>query len=465
MSLRGVARESRLNLHYTACMVDRQPREYARILLIKPSSPGDIIHALPVLRGLRRRFPRAHIAWLVATPFANLLEADPDISEIIAFDRRHFGRLGRSMGATRDFFRFMRELRGRRFDLVIDLQGLFRSGFLAWASGAGERIGFRDARELAWVFYNRRIPRQPRDMHAADKSLAVMELLGLDGAVPWSTAKSSLSDVEVPEPAAASFSRRACSASTPEAPEASHADQSSRPHPAERVGNPTARTATANEPVVHANAMPDFRIALKDDDRERAGALLAEAGINPSRGYAVLVPVTRWETKCWPADRYGQLARLLKDRYDLPSLLVGGAGDVALGEQAAAASQTEPASSRPGSRDSRAAVNLCGRTTLRELAAIVERARVVVTADSTPMHMAAAFGRPLVALFGPTNPARTGPHGREDSVLRLPLECSPCYLRRLSQCPYGHKCMNDLTVERVAAAVAKELGSAHMGTT
>ncbi len=390
--------------HYTPPMASASSSESQRILLIKPSSPGDIIHALPVLRGLRRRFPHAHIAWLVATPFANLLEADPDISEIIAFDRRHFGRLGRHAGATRDFFRFVRELRARRFDLVIDLQGLFRSGFLAWASGARERVGFRDARELAWLFYNRRISRLPRDMHAADKNMAALERL-------WDGGASDASGVH------------------------------------------------------RAGATADFRIALTNDDRDCAITLLAEAGIGAAREYAVLVPATRWETKCWPAERYGQLARFLKERYDLPSVLVGGTGDIPLGEQAVAASQpvpraldhSEPGCPQPGPRSEPAAVNLCGRTTLRELAALVSRARIVITADSTPMHMAAAFDRPLVALFGPTSPTRTGPYGRGESVLGLPLDCSPCYLRRLSQCPHGHKCMSDMTVERVAAAAAEQL--------
>ena len=81
----------------------------------------------------------------------------------------------------------------------------------------------------------------------------------------------------------------------------------------------------------------------------------------------------------------------------------------------------------------------------------------VVTADSTPMHLAAALGRPLVALFGPTNPRRTGPYRRMADVLRLDLPCSPCYLRKLRQCPYSQACMQQLTVEAVAAAVDARL--------
>ncbi len=365
-------------------MSDLAHRDFQRICLIKPSSPGDIIHALPVLRGLRRRYPKAHLAWLVATSFANLIEADPALDEVILFDRRRFGRLGRSLSATGGFLAFVGELRRRRFDLIVDLQGLFRSGFLALASGAKTRVGFRDTREFAWLFYNHTIPRAARDTHAADRNWHVADMLGFN-------------------------------------PSASHT--------------------------------LDFTIALTEEDRRHAAELLAEVGIASGSSsspatrarYAVLVPGTRWETKCWAAERFGRLAAEIRRGHDMPSILVGGPSDMDAGQQAANASEG-------------AACNLCGRTTLRQLAALIDRATVVVTADSTPMHMAAAHGRPLVALFGPTNPARTGPYGRGEDVLGLDLACAPCYLRRLSQCAHHQRCMEELTVEIVAEAVSQRLG-------
>ncbi len=368
-------------------MTDLRTGPFERILLIKPSSPGDIIHALPVLRGLRRRFPDAHLAWLVATPFANLLEVDPALDEVIPFDRKRFGRIGRSLGATRDFVAFLHDLRRRKFQLVVDLQGLVRSGFFSLACGAPIRIGFREARELAWIFYNRRIARIDRDAHAADKNYAVGELLGFD------------------------------------------------------------------------DAPLDLSVATTDDDRRHAATLLEEAGITRADDavaarYAVLVPTTRWETKCWPVERFGQLAQLIKQHHGLASVLVGGRADVDSGCRAAEAS-----AGRSQDDASRAAVNLCGRTTLRQLAALIDGASIVVTADSTPMHMAAAHGRPLVALFGPTNPQRTGPYGRQCDVLLPDLECAPCYLRKLSQCSHDHACLRDLTVEHVAETVAQRLES------
>jgi heptosyltransferase-1 len=355
-------------------------RAFRRILLIKPSSPGDIIHALPVLHGLRVRYPEAHIAWLVATPFADLIEADPALSEVIRFDRKRFGKLGRSVQVTAEFTSFVRDLRAKEFDLVIDLQGLFRSGFLALACGAETRIGFADARELAHLFYNHKIPKvHPKDTHAATKNYAVAKMLGF------------------------------------------------------------------------ADVPMDFSIHLRDEDRMTAGALLQRAGISHGRDYAVLVPATRWETKCWPAERFGHVAAALRERSGMSSILVGGPTDVAVGDIAAAASGG-------------AAVNLCGATTLRQLAALIEKAAIVVTADSTPMHVAAAFGRPLVALFGPTNPARTGPFNRLEDVVRLDLPCSPCYFRRLSQCPFNLKCMRELSVELVLERIGSTLYSSATGT-
>ncbi len=153
-------------------------REFQRILLIKPSSLGDLVHALPVLHGLRRRYPQARIDWLAAHAFAPLIERHPDVTAVIRFDRGRYGKMLRNPAAVAAFTEFVRSLRRRDYDLVIDLQGLFRSGFLALTTGAEVRIGFAAARELAWVFYSHRIPPAPPDTHAVDRNYAVADLLG-----------------------------------------------------------------------------------------------------------------------------------------------------------------------------------------------------------------------------------------------------------------------------------------------
>ncbi len=97
-------------------------------------------------------------------------------------------------------------------------------------------------------------------------------------------------------------------------------------------------------------------------------------------------------------------------------------------------------------------INLAGRTSVRQLAPLVGLADVVLCHDSAPMHLAVALERPLVCLTGPTNP-----YGRPDDVVRVDLACSPCYLRRLSQCRFGHRCMKELTTASVVAAVRRAL--------
>jgi len=148
---------------------------YKRIVIIKPSSLGDIIHALPALAALRKKFPDAWIAWIVKNEFKELLVGHPMLNEVLPL---HSGFGG--------WWSLARELRQKGFDLAIDFQGLFRSACLAWWSGAPERIGFFEAREGGNWFYSSRI-RIPGDdqkpwrlvnVHAVDRNLALARHLG-----------------------------------------------------------------------------------------------------------------------------------------------------------------------------------------------------------------------------------------------------------------------------------------------
>src|SRR3954453_2832272 len=115
-----------------------------RVCLIKPSSLGDVVHALPVLSALRAAWPHAHLAWIVNRGLRGLLDGHPHLDEVIPFDRSSVGLGPRGLAA---FARFVRELRRREFDLAIDLQGLLRSGLMAACTGAKIRVGMADARE------------------------------------------------------------------------------------------------------------------------------------------------------------------------------------------------------------------------------------------------------------------------------------------------------------------------------
>ncbi len=148
-----------------------------RIALIKPSALGDIIHSLPVLTALRRRYPHAHIAWVVNRGYEPLLQGHPDLDATLPFDRsasrRNWTRIPWHYG------RFLRLLRQEHFDLVLDLQGLLRSGLMTAASGAPRRVGLSTAREGAVWFYTDVVPVADfHAIHAVDRYWLIAEALG-----------------------------------------------------------------------------------------------------------------------------------------------------------------------------------------------------------------------------------------------------------------------------------------------
>ena len=175
----------------------------------------------------------------------------------------------------------------------------------------------------------------------------------------------------------------------------------------------------------------EFHFATTDADRAAVAALLPEGN-----RFAVLLPGTHWETKRWPIEHFAACAEVLKTRLGLGIVIAGGGGDATL------------AAKVPG-------LDLCGKTTLRQTVALLERADLVIANDSGPMHIAAALGRPLVTPFGPTNPVRTGPFGRMDTVIQNSIECSPCYSRRCA--PGHHRCLKELMPESLVERAMVQL--------
>jgi ADP-heptose:LPS heptosyltransferase len=155
-----------------------QPPRPRRVLIIKPSALGDVVTALPVLRGLRRTFGEARIAWLVQNTYAPLVAHDGDLDEVISYDRRRLGRFWRSASGARHVLGLRAELRKRRFDWAIDLQGLARSGYFSKWTRAALRAGFRDAREFAPRHYTHAIPVE--GPHTVDRNIQLARELGID---------------------------------------------------------------------------------------------------------------------------------------------------------------------------------------------------------------------------------------------------------------------------------------------
>ncbi len=363
-------------------------RDFSKILLIKLSAVGDVVHTIPVLNKLRRRYPNAQLDWLVTPGIAELLRHHPAISNVLAFARAvRAGPWGLgSLAALAGYVRLATKLRAASYDLVVDMHGQMRTALLALATGAPARVGFdrpraevwqaserafpeqtrkhawQGAREGSWLAYTHTIPVPTLEMHAVDRYLNVGPLLGLD-----------------------------------EGP-------------------------------------ADFSFPIPQEADRRIEALLDYYDIAKAK-IVVMAPGTIWETKQWRRDAFAEVARhFLRQKFAVT--LIGSERERAVCDAVAALA--------PG------VVNLGGETTLSELAALIRGATICVTNDSGPMHLAVALGRPVVSVFGPTDPIWIGPYRRDGAVLQAKnLPCAPCYLRQLSRCAYGHACMHGVAASAV----------------
>lgn len=144
-----------------------------RICVIKPSAFGDVVQCLPLLPALRARFPDSDISWVVNRELMGLLEGHPDLKDLIPFERR---------GSLRDWRRLLRKLRRGRYDLVLDLQGLLRTGFMTMATSAPLRVGLETTREGSHLACNVTLPDTGKDVPAHARYWRVAEVLGVGDA-------------------------------------------------------------------------------------------------------------------------------------------------------------------------------------------------------------------------------------------------------------------------------------------
>ncbi|PTL36000.1 lipopolysaccharide heptosyltransferase I [Candidatus Methylomirabilis limnetica] len=355
-----------------------------RILIIKPSSIGDVVNALPFLSSLRQRYPDRHIAWLVEEEAAELLLGHPLLDRVIVSGRRRWGREVRTpfRGAKvlREMTALIADLRQGRYDLVVDLQGLLKSALTVVCTGARYRVGLAGGREGSDRALTHVVPLPPGPLHAVDRYLEAARFLGAD-------------------------------------------------------------------PLSKAFVFPS-----RPEDGARAEALLAEAAVTPNNPVIALNPQARWRTKLWEEERFARVGEVLAQRHGARILVIGSSSDL-------------PLARRLVSHMNPAPFVAAGRTDLKVLIALLRRINLLVTVDSGPMHLAAALGTPLVALFGPTDPRLIGPYGGDPPtgqaggvVLRVPLPCSPCSKRRC-QIEADRLCMRSISVEEVTEAASALLAT------
>lgn len=179
------------------------------------------------------------------------------------------------------------------------------------------------------------------------------------------------------------------------------------------------------------------RLALRDEEIQWAAQHMPQghfAVINPGAAYG--------SAKRWIPERFAAVADELVVRYGLSIILSGGPAESEVGRDIAKAMR-QPQQ------------NFIGRTNVRQMMALLAASSLMITNDSGPMHVAAAFGVPMVAIFGPTDHTTTSPWGTRAQIVRHAVECSPCLLR---QCPIDHRCMQRVTVDNVLTAAAEVLG-------
>jgi heptosyltransferase I len=348
-----------------------QPR-IQRLLIVRLSSMGDVIHTLPAAYALRESFPRAAIGWMVEERWAELLCAPqasrrgPRSPQRPLVDWVHTVRLTSwrdsvfSLPTLQQIATVWNDVRGAQYDIAVDLQGALRSAVLARWSGARVVYGAAEPREsAASLLYNRKPIARGR--HVIEQNLSVAEAV---------------------------------------------AGRHLEPRPVDFPRDP--------------------------ESEERIAARLSTRRISQ---FVILNPGAGWGAKRWPVERYGQVARSLADD-GMPTILNYGPGEKDLAHAAASASGGA-AEAIPCS--------------LSELIALTRRARMFIGGDTGPMHLAAALGIPVVAIFGPTDPDRNGPYRTRSIVLRNPA--SPTTHERRTGPDEG---LLEISVDAVVAA-AREL--------
>lgn len=348
--------------------------DFRNILVVKMSSMGDVLHALPAICLLRDRFPAARISWLIDHRFASLVTGHPAVDEfLLAPTPPWIERLGPMAHIARGAHHLAKALGlGRRsFDLVVDLQGLFKTGVLTAATRAKRRLGFANAREAATLFYNQSV-RVPLSLHAVRRYVQLVET----------------------------------------------------------VTGPASQLR--------------FDLPVSLESRQRARRVLHATGIGGD--YVVVAPRSSRREKNWPLARFSEVTQAIWQNNSLPSVIIGGVGDRSDCEAVSRESQTP-------------AAVIVGES-LSTVTAILRQARLLIGLDSGPIHLAAALGRPVVSIFGPTDPVRFAPWGSEHLVVRQSVDCRTCRAAKLigslAHKAIPHQCMDAVSSEQVMAKVNEE---------
>ncbi|MDO8786022.1 MAG: glycosyltransferase family 9 protein, partial [Syntrophales bacterium] len=264
----------------------------------------------------------------------------------------------------KDIRSFVKAVRERPYDLVIDFHGLLKSAVIVFLSSGRRKLGYNSMQEMSGLFLNEKIP-EDMGKHAVLRYLDFPRYLGAE------------------------------------------------------------------------TGEPEFLIPIRQENGEKMEELLKTNHIDIKDDFVVVNPIAFWETKLWEEEKFARLCDLITEELKVKVIFTGSKFEEIRRLQSL---MTLPS------------INLGGGTTLRDLAYLYRLAALLVTTDSGPMHLAAAMGTPVVALFGPTDPSLTGPFGQGHTVMRKGLPCSPCFLKKCDT----KRCMHEITVEDVLHEVKEK---------
>lgn len=334
------------------------------ILIVKLSAIGDVIHALPVSYALRKKYPTAHITWVVEPTAYEIVKHNPCVDEVILFQKKAFKTF---KGFKQNFKPFYKLLHRRKYDISIDLQGLFKSMAVVLTANAKKKIGYVDMREGSNLI-SKAIKGPHFNGHIVDRYLDTVKYLGCD---------------------------------------------------TDNIIFPLKNTA---EEINYVNN------------------LLMDNKIDDNTPFIVFAVGTNWVNKCWSTKDFAILSDLLS-KHKIKTVLIGfGKND----EQKALEISHQNTSNN--------IVNLVGKTSLMQTAALIKKAKAVVGGDTGNLHLAAALNIPAIMLMGPTDPNRNGPYKQIHNVILAGHDCDGCWKRT---CRKNIDCLSTITPNLVLKKILK----------
>jgi lipopolysaccharide heptosyltransferase II len=370
-----------------------------RILIRGVNWIGDAVMTTPALMRLREKFPGAHIALLTPEKLRELWTNHPAVDEII------------SIAPGENIFAIAKKLHAESFDLALVLPNSSRSAIEIFLAGIPKRIGY--ARPWRNFFLTQAVT--PRADAVKMRKRSVGEIRKL---------------VAQPEIQIANRKSQAANPSAHQIHDYLHlaAALGASPEPLA----PQLFVTPEDIKIVDSRFLSPLRCGW-----DNAGfGTLPLMGICPRAEYG--------PAKRWPIENFVEVVRKMREHGKFQWLLFGGKADIEFGWEF-------------NRLVGGGVCSLAGKTSLRELMALLKLCRVLLTNDTGPMHVAAALGTPVVAIFGSTSPELTGPISSNElrhQILKSDAPCSPCFLR---ECPIDFRCMNGISVERVVEAVLQSV--------